>query len=132
MGLSNKVATLSGVVLSGVGAHTITATYAGVPEQYTSSTGQTTISLSKASVTAGRAQLRSPISLTSGQTGSVTITVTAPYTTIAPPSGSLSYSILNASATSVASGTLTLTAGSGSSTATVPIPGTPRARKLHH
>jgi hypothetical protein len=62
--------------------------------------------------------------VTNGQTGSVTVTVTAPYTTISAPSGTVTYTVLNSSNSSVASGTLTLTVGSGSSTATIPIPNT--------
>lgn len=63
-----------------------------------------------------------PAQVTFGRTGSVVMTVTGPYTTIALPSGTLSYSILNASSASVASGTVSLTAGSTSSTAAVPVP----------
>lgn len=65
-----------------------------------------------------------PAQVTYGQTGSVVMTVTGSYTTIALPSGTLSYSISNASSVSVASGTVSLTAGTTSSTAAVPIPAT--------
>ena len=119
--LSAGKAITSGVLLSGIGTHTITAHYSGVTGSYLASSGSTTVALSKASVTlAGPAT--QPVAVVTGQAGSVTITVTGPYTTIAAPSGTLSYTILNASNTSAASGTSTLTAGSGSSTAAVPIP----------
>ncbi len=121
--LSNETASLAGVVLSGVGTHTIAANYAGVSEQYLSSTNSITLVLSKASVTV-TGPATQPISTTPGQTGSATITVTAPYTTIAAPSGTVSYTILNASGTIAASGTLTLASGSGNATATVPLPST--------
>jgi hypothetical protein len=115
--LSNKTASLNGVVLNGVGTHTITANYSGSEGQYTTSSGSATVVVGKASVTVtGPAQ---PVSLSPGQGGSATITVTASSTAIAAPSGSITYSILNASGTSVAMGTLPLTVGSSSSTATV-------------
>jgi hypothetical protein len=93
-----------------------------VSGQYLTSTSSTTVVLNKASVTV-TGPATQPISAIPGQTALAIITVTAPYTTIAAPSGGLSYSILNASNLSVAVGLLTLTPGSGSSTATVPIPG---------
>jgi hypothetical protein len=113
---------LNGVVLNGVGTHTITANYSGSEGQYTTSSGSATVVVGKASVTVtGPAQ---PVSLSPGQAGSATITVTASSTTIAAPSGNISYSILNASGISVATGILPLTVGSSSSTATVLIPST--------
>jgi sugar lactone lactonase YvrE len=119
--LTNKTASLNGVVLNGVGAHTITANYSGSEGRYTTSIGSTTVVVGKASViVAGPAQ---PVTLSPGQVGSATITVTASSTTLAAPSGSISYSILNISGISVATGTLPLTAGNSSSTATVLIPG---------
>jgi hypothetical protein len=59
-----------------------------------------------------------------GQAGSVAITVVGSNTTLAAPTGTLSYSILNSSGASVGSGTTALAAGSGSSTASIAIPGT--------
>jgi DNA-binding beta-propeller fold protein YncE len=115
-------AVLTGVVL-GVGPHTITANYTGSTGNYLASSGSTgSFNLGKDSVTVTGPAMQ-PVSVTAGQTGSATITVTAPYTTIAAPSGTLSYSILNASGSSAAVGTAMVTAGSGSSTATVTIPG---------
>jgi DNA-binding beta-propeller fold protein YncE len=120
--LTNKTASLTGVVLNGVGTHTITANYSGSEGHYTTSSGSATVVVGKASVTVtGPAQ---PVSLSPGQAGSATITVTASSTTIAAPSGSISYRILNASGTSVAPGSLPLTVGSSSSTATILIPST--------
>jgi hypothetical protein len=114
------VATLSGVVLSGIGTHTIAANYAGVSGSFTSSSGSATAALSKASVSiTGPAQ---PVVVTVGQTGSVTITIAGSYATIAAPTGTVSYSILNASGTSVASGSIPLTPGSTSSSAAIPVP----------
>src|ERR1700733_7355185 len=118
--LTNETASLNGVVLNGVGTHSITANYSGSEGKYTTSSGSATVVMGKASVTVtGPAQ---PVSLSLGQTGSATITVTASSTTIAAPSGSISYSILNASGISVATGILPLRVGSSSSTVTVLIP----------
>jgi len=117
--LSAGKAILTGVLLSGIGTHTIAANYAGVNGSYLSSGGFTTVVLSKASVTLTGPQM---FTVTTGQAGSATITVTGLYSTTAVPSGTLSYTILNASNTSVASGTATLTAGTSNSTASVPIP----------
>ena len=120
--LSSGATTLSGVVLSGIGTHTLSANYAGVSGAFAASSGTVTVVLNKAAVTVtGPAQ---PVAVTFGQSGSVTITVTGPYSTIAAPTGTISYSILNASSTAVASGTPALTAGETSSSATIPIPNT--------
>ncbi|MGO8789168.1 MAG: Ig-like domain repeat protein [Terriglobia bacterium] len=113
-------ASLTGVVLRGVGVHTITAVYGGATDAFLPSTGTTTVTLNQSSVTL----TVQPAHAVFGQTGSVAVTVTGPYTTIAAPSGTISYSILNASSASVASGTITLTLGSTSSTATLPVPNT--------
>jgi hypothetical protein len=123
--LSGGHATLTGVVLSGIGTHSIVANYAGVSGTYLASSSATaaTATLAKASVTL-TGPTTQPVAVTNGQTGSATVTVTAPYTTIAAPSGTISYSILDASSTPIATGTPVLTAGSTSSTATIPIPGT--------
>jgi sugar lactone lactonase YvrE len=118
--LTNKTASLNSVVLNGVGTHTITANYSGSDGQYTTSNDSTTVVVGKAAVTVtGSAQA---ISLSPGQTGSATITVTPSSTSIAAPSGSISYSILNSSGTSVATGNMPLTAENSSATATVLIP----------
>jgi hypothetical protein len=120
--LSSGTTTLSGVVLSGIGTHTLSANYAGVSGAFAVSSGTVTVVLSKAAVTVSGPTL--PVAVAFGQSGSVTITVTGPYSTIAAPTGTISYSILNSSSTAVASGTPALTAGSTSSSATIPIPNT--------
>jgi Bacterial Ig-like domain (group 3) len=116
------MATLSGVVLNGLGTHTITASYAGVANTFFLSTGTGTIVVSQASVTvAGPAHA---VSLSSGQAGSVAIAVKGAFSALSAPSGAVSYSILNSSNTSVLSGTAVLASGNGSSAATISIPGT--------
>ena len=120
--LSSGAAMLSGAVLSGIGAHTLSANYAGVSGSYAASSGTVTVVVSKAVVTmSGPTQ---PVAVAYGKSGSVTITVTGPYHTIAVPTGTISYSILNSSGTVVASGSPGLTAGTVSSSATVLIPST--------
>jgi hypothetical protein len=120
--LNNKTASLTGVVLSGTGTHTITANYSGSEEQDVASSNTATVVVSKASVTVTGPSTQ-PVFVGSGQTGSVSIAVTAPSPTSTPPTGSINYTILNASGTSVvAPGAATLTGANGSSTATVPIP----------
>ncbi len=118
--LSSGAATLSSVVLRGIGMHTLSANYAGVSGAYAASSGTVTVVLSKAAVTVSGPT----VVVAHGQSGSVTITVAGPYTTIAAPTGTISYSILNSSGAGVASGAPALTAGSTSSTATIPIPNT--------
>ncbi len=118
--LTGGVATLMGVTLAGAGSHTITANYAGVSGTFVASSNTTTVALSKdAGVIAGPST--QPVQLSAGQAGSVTITITGPYSEVAAASGSLTYTILNSSNTSVASGTVNLTAGSSSSTASIPL-----------
>jgi sugar lactone lactonase YvrE len=122
--LNNKTASLTGVVLSGIGTHTITAVYAGSAGLYSTSVSVGVgVSLGKASVTV-TGPATQPVSVTPGQPGSAIITVTAPYTTIAAPSGGITYTLLNASGTSVSTATLPLTVGNRSSTASVPVPST--------
>jgi hypothetical protein len=121
--LSAGMATLTGVRLSGIGTHTITANYGGISSTYQTSSNTATVTLSKASVTI-TGPAAQPVTIASGQAGSVTITVAGSNTTLAAPTGTLSYSILNSSGTSVGSGTPTLAAGSSSSTASITIPST--------
>ena len=121
--LSSGAATLSGVVLQGVGTHTLSANYAGVSGTYAASSGNVTVVLSKTAVTVSGPTTQ-PVVVAYGQSGSVTITVAGPYSTIAAPTGTISYSILNSSATVVASGMPVLTAGTTSSSAIIPIPST--------
>jgi hypothetical protein len=117
---STGQAPLTGVLLRGIGTHTIAAVYGGATNLYLTSTGTTPISVGQASVSL----LVQPSRTVLGQTGSVAVTVTGPYTTIGAPSGTITYSILNASGGSLASGTIPLTVGSANSTATFPIPNT--------
>ena len=121
--LNSGAATLSGVVLHGVGTHTLSANYAGVSGSYAASGGTVTVLLSKAAVTVSGPTTQ-PVAVSFGQSGSVTITVAGAYSTVAAPTGTISYSILNSSNVSVASGTPALTAGTTSSSATIPIPST--------
>jgi sugar lactone lactonase YvrE len=117
------VAVLSGVTLSGAGAHTITANYTGVANTFlvSSNTTPLTVTTDTPTVTGPVTQ---PVQVASGQAGSVPITVTGPYSVVAVPTGSLSYGIVNSLSVSVASGTAPLTAGSTNSTATVPLANT--------
>jgi sugar lactone lactonase YvrE len=119
--LSSGAATLSGVVLHGVGTHTLSANYAGVSGSFAASSGTVTVVLSKSAVTVSGPTTQ-PVTVTYGQSAAVTITVAGPYNTIAAPTGTISYSILNASNASVGLGTPALTAGSTHSSATIPIP----------
>jgi sugar lactone lactonase YvrE len=118
--LSGGTAVLTGVTLNGAGLHTITANYGGVTGSFATSSNTTTLTVSKNTevITGPSTQ---PVQVVINQTGSVPITVTAPYAGIAMPSGSLSYTVLNSSNASVATGAATLTAGETSSTATVPV-----------
>lgn len=119
--LSSGAATLSGVVLHGIGTHTLSANYAGVSGSFAASSGTVTVVLSKAAVTV-RGPTTQPVAVAYGQSGSVTITVAGPYNTIAVPTGTINYNILNSSNSSVALGTPVLTAGTASSSAAIPIP----------
>jgi sugar lactone lactonase YvrE len=121
--LSSGSAVLTGVTLSGAGSHTITANYAGVSGTFQASTNTTTITVSKDTETIAGPSTQ-PVQLTVGQSGSIPITVTGPFSTVPRPTGSLTYSILNSGNTSVASGSAVLTAGSTNSTATIPVPNT--------
>jgi hypothetical protein len=114
-------AVLTGVILRGVGTHTITAVYGGMSNSFNSSTGTTTVSLNQAAVTL---TLQPATSYVFGQAGGITATVSGPYTTVPPPSGNLTYSISNSANSVVASGTLSLAAGTTSSTSTIPLAGT--------
>ena len=118
--LSGGIATLTGVTLSGAGTHTIAANYLGVSGTFLASSNTTTISVTKAAVTV-TGPASQPVAVTNGQAGSVAITVTGPYSGVAVPTGSLTYTVADAGSNTVASGTLSLTAGSSDSTASVPV-----------
>lgn len=115
-------ATLSGVTLSGVGTHTITANYGGADLAFSASsvTAQVTVNKAEVSITGPASQ---PVQVTVGQAGSVPVTVGG-VNRVGAPTGSLDYDLVNASNVSVASASLPLTAGSADSTATVPLPST--------
>jgi hypothetical protein len=117
----NGNATITGVVLNGLGTHTITASYVGVTNTFLVSNNSNSIVIGQSPVTVAGPSVQ-PVSIVSGQAGSIVATVTGAYTASNTPSGVISYSILNASNTSVPSGTAQLTGGSGSSAATVAIP----------
>lgn len=121
--MSGGVATLTGVTLSGVGSHTLTANYAGVSNSFVASSNTTTIAVGKDTGTVSGPATQ-PVLVPVGQAGSVAITVTGPFSAVATPTGSLTYTLVNSSNTSVASGTLNLTGGSSNATASVPIPST--------
>jgi DNA-binding beta-propeller fold protein YncE len=113
-------AVLTGVTLSGAGVHTITAHYPGVSGSFAASSGIATLTVSKDTATIA-GPVTEPVQVASGQAGSVPVIATGAYSVVAPPSGSLSYSVLNSLNTSVGSGTATLTAGETNSTTTIPI-----------
>jgi sugar lactone lactonase YvrE len=121
--LSGGTAVLTGVTLSGAGSHTITANYVGVTNTFLASSNTTALIVTPDAATISGPATQ-PVQVTNGQAGSVPVTVTGPYSVVAPPTGSVSYNVLNQSNTSVASGSATLTAGSTNSTATVPIAST--------
>ncbi len=118
--LSAGHATLTAVSLSGAGTHTITANYVGITGSYLASSNTTILTVSKTPVTVS-GPASQPVQVTNGQSGSVAITVMGPYSGFAVPTGTLSYSLLDSSNASVASGTPTLTAGNTNSSATVAI-----------
>lgn len=116
-------ATLPATVLNGLGTHSITASYAGVTGSFLPSNNSGSIVLSQATVTVSGPATQ-PVSIVVGQAGSVPVTVTGTYTTASAPSGTISYSIVSSSNSSVLSGSATLTAGSAASSASVAIPTT--------
>jgi len=115
-------AILTGVTLSGVGTHTVTANYPGVSGSFAASSNTTTLTVAKdTAIMAGPVTV--PVQVVNGQAGSVPVTVTGTYSVsvVAAPTGSVSYSILNSANTSVGSGTATLTAGETNSATAIPI-----------
>ena len=114
------IAILSGVTLSGAGAHTITADYVGVLNTFLTSSHTTPLTVTTDTPTV-TGPVTQPVQVLSGQAASVPFTVTGPYSVVAVPAGSLSYSVVNSLSVSVASGTAPLTAARTNSTATVPL-----------
>ena len=120
--LSSGAATLSGVVLNGIGAHTLSANYAGVSGSYAASSGTVTVVLSKAAVT-----VSGPDATGSGDLWTIGFSDDHSHRTlytVAAPTGTISYSILNSSSIASHRGSPALTAGTASSSATIPIPST--------
>ena len=125
--LAGGTASLTGVQLSGIGMHTITANYQGVTGSFLASSHSTVATLAKAPVTLTVPS--TPAAVPAGQAASFNVTVTGPYASIPAASGSLGFAILSASGAGVASGTALLTSGTAllpgsSSTASLPVPGT--------
>ncbi len=106
------------------GAHSYTASY-GADSNFTASAVNAlaySVTLAPVTVTGPSIQ---PVAFAEGQSGSIPASVTGPATGtgIVLPSGSVSYTILNSSSTSVRTGTVSLAAASGGSATSVPIPG---------
>jgi hypothetical protein len=114
---------LNDVVLSGAGVHTVTANFLGTSGVFAASSSTTTLSLAKTPVVVA-ASASQPIQITNGQAGSIPMTVTGPYSLFVPPTGTISYNLLNSSQASVDSGILPLLAGTGNSTAAVALAST--------
>jgi len=118
---------LSSGLLSGIGTHSILASYGGVTGSFQTSSTTLTIAITKDTVSVTGP---SSVAITPGQSGTATITVapTLPGGSLASgavlPSGSISYSILSGSSTVVGPTTAALTAGSGNATASLAIPNT--------
>ena len=113
------------VVAPAGGTHSYTATYL-TDGNYSGSTTSIAVpyTVNQGSVAiSGPAQ---PAQFAAGQAGSVTITATGSVlgTGIAVPSGSLSYTIVNGSSVSVASGTVSLSATANGSAASIITPNT--------
>ena len=107
------------------GAHSYSASY-GADSNFTASVANAlAYSVTLAPVTVAGPSVQ-PVAFAEGQSGSILASVTGPATGtgIVLPSGSVSYTILNGSSTSVGTGTVSLAAASGSSVTSVPIPGT--------
>jgi DNA-binding beta-propeller fold protein YncE len=119
---ASGTATLTGVVLQGLGTHTITASYPGANNTFLASNNSTTLALTQSSVIV-TGPATQPVSVASSQTGSVPVTVTGSYTGLSVPSGTVSYSIVDASHATVSSGVAPLTTASAGATASVPVPG---------
>ncbi len=98
--LAAGTATLPGVLLNGIGTHTITANYAGVSGVFLSSSNSITETLNKASVTL-TGPATQPVALAYGTAGSIPVTVTGQFSGsgISAPSGSVTYTITNSAST---------------------------------
>ncbi len=124
---SGNAILLDNNVLSGIGTHSIVASYAGVTGSFLSSSTTVSVTINKDTVVVSGP---GPLTVQPGQSGSAAISV-APATIngsfasgASLPSGAITYSISNGSSTVVAATTASLTAGTGNSAASVPIPDT--------
>ena len=120
-------ATLSGSTLAvtGAGSIVVAANQAGSTNYLAATAVQKTIVVNKASDTV-TGPATQPVQVTVNQSGTIPVTVTPQYvgTGIALPTGTVSYTIVNSSSTTVASGSPTLTAGTGNATASIPVAST--------
>lgn len=110
-------ATLSDVTLSGIGTHVITASYAGVTSSFVASTGTGSVTMTQASVTLSSSP--SPVSTTVGSYTILAITGTSQVSTASGPTGSISYTLVDGSGTTVKSGTDNFYAVTGSSSGNI-------------
>jgi sugar lactone lactonase YvrE len=117
--LNNKTASLTGVVLSGTGTHTITANYSGNEGQYVASSNAATVVVSQASVTVTLTSSASSVVLTNPLvfTATVSSTTTTPTGTVSFLDGTttlgqgvLSNGVATLSTSSLAAGNHTITA----------------------
>jgi hypothetical protein len=128
--LSGGTATLSGVTLSGVGSHTITANYAGVSGSYFASSNTATVSVTPDFTLNVSSSSSASITVSAGGTGS--------YVLLVSPSGGSTFtsavtfrvSGLPAGATATFTPS-TLPAGSGASNVTLTIQLTGQTAALH-
>lgn len=112
--LVNGSATLTGVLLDGLGTHSIQASYKDADEGYIASSGSNNIVISVA--TPALSGPTGTVQVVFGQTGSVPVSVTGPYSGagINQPGGSVIYSLVNSSGKSVESGTAAISSGAAS------------------
>lgn len=113
-------ATLSNVLLNGVGSHSIQASYVSSSSVFQASSAQTTVVITQSPVTF----TGSGVTLTFGQSGLAAIRLAGTFPNLTPPSGTVNYTVFDASNASVASGTATLIAGTDSSSASLSLPKT--------
>jgi sugar lactone lactonase YvrE len=112
--------TLPSVLLNGVGSHSIQASYVPSSVVFQASSAQTTIVIAQSPVIFSA----NNITLTFGQSGSAAIRLAGKFPNLTPPSGTVNYTVFDASNASVASGSATLIAGTDSSSASLSIPKT--------
>ncbi len=115
--------TLNGttVTITGTGPIVVAADQTGNANYGAATEVQRTVVVAKATATL-TGPATQPVAVGATQGASIPVTVTGQYSgaSIAPPSGAISYSILNSANTSVASGSLTISGGA----VVVPVPAT--------